>query len=188
MSAAVCVQHSLSRLLRVTLCVSVWVPLFVTNRIAAQTGLEYEVKAAFLLNFTRFTEWPASAFADPASPIAICILGHDPFGRALDDIIQGEQVNGRKLLVRRMNQVPPPQACQAIFIGNGERDVPRILNGLDGGTLTVSEGEDFIREGGMIAFIIDNRRVRFDINQTAAEKAGLKLSSRLLSVARSVKR
>ncbi len=156
------------------------------NCALAQAALEYEVKAAFLLNFTKFIEWPANAFAAPDSPFTICILGKDPFGRALDQIVEGESIAGRKLMVRRISQDPEPQTCQVVFISNGEKEVRRILSGLMNGVLTIGEGENFIRAGGMIAFAIENRRVRFDINQTAAESAGLKLSSKLLTVARTV--
>ncbi|MGH9611632.1 MAG: YfiR family protein, partial [Bryobacteraceae bacterium] len=69
---------------------------------AADAPLEYQVKAAFLLNFTKFVEWPAAAFAASDSPIAICVLGDDPFGGALDQIVEGEVVNGRKLVIQRV--------------------------------------------------------------------------------------
>src|SRR5437016_2410938 len=75
---------------------------------AAKSNLEYEVKAAFLLNFTKFTEWPPSAFADAQAPLAICLLGNDPFGHGLDDAVQGETVNGRQLAIRRISQPPAP--------------------------------------------------------------------------------
>ncbi len=161
---------------------------FEAPRAAAEAVLEYEVKAAFLLNFTKFIEWPAAAFANPDSPLTICILGRDPFGRALDDALQGEQVGGHKLAVHRISQAPEPQTCQVLFVGNGEKEIRRILGGLGRGVLTVGDDEGFIHDGGMVAFVLENRRVRFDINQSAAEAAGLKLSSQLLSVARSVEK
>jgi hypothetical protein len=153
---------------------------------AADQPLEYQVKAAFLLNFTKFAEWPVTAFVAPDSPIAICILGDDPFGNALDQIVAGEVVDGRKVAVRRIKQAPLPKSCQVLFAGSSEKDVLKILPGLGPGVLTVGEGEGFVGGGGMIAFVIENRRVRFGINQTAAENAGIKLSSRLLKVAKSV--
>ena len=150
--------------------------------------LEYQVKAAFLLNFTKFVEWPPSAFDAADSPIAICVLGDDPFGNALDQIVAGEVVNGRKVVVRRIKRTPAPKSCQVLFVSRPEKEVLSILSGLGPGVLTVGEGESFVRDGGMIAFVVENRRVRFGINQTAAETAGLKLSSKLLNVARSVEK
>jgi hypothetical protein len=116
----------------------------------------------------------------------ICILGKDPFGRILDDLVQGESANGRKLVVRRIAEPPAPQTCQVLFVDPDSKDVKRVLAGVGRGVLTVSEGGRFLHDGGMIALVLDNRRVRFDINQAAAESKGLKLSSKLLSVARSV--
>ena len=164
---------------------SVWSGLIYA---AAQPVLEYEVKAAFLLNFTKFADWPPAAFAAADSPFALCILGKDPFGRTLDDVVQGEVVNARKLIVRRLSETPGPQVCQMAFFGALEGDVAKILGSLGSGVLTVGEGESFIHDGGMIAFVIENRRVRFVINQSAADNAGLKLSSKLLSVAKSVEK
>jgi hypothetical protein len=156
---------------------------------ASNDSLEYQVKAAFLLNFIKFIDWPASAFADPGSPVAICILGEDPFGHALDQVVEGETVNGRKVALQRIKRAPPAKSCQVLFIAKSEKDNPKtILSDLPPGILTVGEGEGFMRAGGMIAFVIENRRVRFDINRAAAEKAALKLSSKLLSVARTVEK
>jgi hypothetical protein len=155
---------------------------------AAEEPLEYKVKAAFLLNFTKFVDWPAAAFAEPDSPFLICILGEDPFGQTLDQLVAGEVVNGRKVAVQRIRNSPAPKSCKVLFIGRSVGDLPELLPSLGQGLLTVGDREDFIGEGGMIAFVIENRRVRFDINQAAAENAGLKLSARLLNVARSVKR
>jgi len=153
-----------------------------------QEPLEYQVKAAFLLNFTRFVEWPASAFPDSEAPIAICIVGEDPFGGAIDQIVAGEVVGSRKVEVRRIKTPPAPKSCQVIYVGKQDPGAPPVLSALGPGVLVVGEGDSLLREGGMIAFILDNRRVRFNINQSAAEKAGLKLSARLLTVARSVVR
>jgi hypothetical protein len=155
---------------------------------AADESLEYQVKAAFLLNFTKFVEWPASAFEAADSPITICILGEDPFGAALDQIVTGEVVDGRKLAVQRLKRAPAPKSCQVLFIRRGDKEVPRIPQGTGAGVLIVGEGESFVHDGGMIAFVLENRRVRFSINQSAAESAGLKLSSRLLRVARSIEK
>jgi hypothetical protein len=167
----------------ILLCLGIGLAVAVPSSRAADESLEYKVKAAFLLNFVKFVEWPASAFPEPDSPISICILGVDPFGKTLDQLVAGESVNGRKLAVERVKRTPPPKNCQVVFLGKAETLPP-----LGPGVLTVGEGDNFLHEGGVIGFIIENRRVRFDINQTAAENAELKLSSKLLSVARSVEK
>jgi hypothetical protein len=158
-------------------------------RAAEEQPLEYQVKAAFLLNFTKFVEWPPAAFADEHAPLGICILGEDPFGNTLSDMLKGEVVNGHELTIQKIRRAPPPQKlCQVLFVSKSEKDVPRILETSGPGVLTVGEGEEFLKEGGIIAFVIQDRRVRFDIAQSAAAKAMLTLSSRLMNVARSVEK
>lgn len=154
----------------------------------ADEPTEYQVKAVFLLNFTKFVEWPSASLPSPESPIDICVMGDDPFGNELDQIVAGEVVNGRKVTALRVKNGPPPKACEVLFISRPDKDTLKILPGLGPGVLTVGEGESFVRHGGMIAFVIVNRRVRFDINRTAAENAGLKISSKLLNVARAVEK
>ncbi len=144
------------------------------------------MKAAFLLNFTKFVEFPPDAFESPASPLAICVLGDDPFGSALDQVVEGNEVNGRKVVVERLQRVPRPKSCQVLFISRQEKDVSEILHALGPGVLTVSDRPGFLRQGGIIEFAIDGGRVRFDINRRAAADASLVLSARLLMVARSV--
>jgi hypothetical protein len=178
-------RAKLGRAIRVSLCSVVCAASFVS--LCRAQPSEYDVKAVFLLNFAKFVDWPASAFGNADSPIVICILGKDPFGHAIDDLVQGEAVNGRRLIVRRISQAPAAHTCQIVFTQPG-KETPEILSGLGPGVLTVGDGGDFIREGGIIAFLIENRHVRFDIDQKAAEAADLKLSSKLLSVARSVQK
>jgi hypothetical protein len=153
---------------------------------ADQQALEYRVKAAFLLNFTKFIDWPVSDPPATDTPFAICISGDDPFGAVLDQIVEGETVGNRKIVVRRLHG-ESPRACSLLYVSGNQKDVSQILKGIGPGVLTVGEGDSFLDEGGMIAFIIENRRVRFNIDQAAARKSGLRLSSRLLSVARSVR-
>jgi hypothetical protein len=156
--------------------------------VAAEAPQEHQVKAAFLLNFTKFVDWPPTAFADERSPLTICILGDDPFGPTLDQIVKGEEVNGRSIAVERIRRLPRPQSCQVLFIPKTEKEVRRILSSVGPGVLTVGDGESFLREGGMVAFVVENRRVRFDIRQSAAGTAKLSISSKLLSVARLVQK
>ncbi|HWF10206.1 MAG TPA: YfiR family protein [Bryobacteraceae bacterium] len=152
---------------------------------AAEPPIEYQVKAAFLLNFTRFVDWPPTENGD--ATVSICVLGDDPFGETLDQVVAGESRQGHKLAVRRIRR-PVPPSCQVLYVSRTERDLPALFASLPSGVLTVGEGESFLRDGGMIAFVIENRRVRFDVNQATAMKAGLRISSRLLNVARSVQK
>jgi hypothetical protein len=146
---------------------------------------EYQVKAAFLLNFTKFIEWPVSDQPASSAPFTICILGEDPFGPALDQIIEGETANGQRIAVQRSRR-EPVKNCQLLYVDKAERGIPEILTNVGRGVLTVGEGENFLREGGMIAFVLENRRVRFNINLPAARNASLKFSSKLLNVAKVV--
>lgn len=120
------------------------------------------------------------------SPIVLCIAGEDPFGPVLDRMVERGSVRGRRITVRRIHE-PAEANCSLAFIGGSETGVPKILAEFGTGVLTVGEGDRFLDEGGMIAFVNENRRVRFDVNQPAVRRAGLKLSSRLLAVARSVR-
>ncbi len=161
--------------------------LFLPYAFAAETSLEFQVKAAFLLNFAKFVDWPPTAFPGSDSPITICIFGKDPFGRGIDDLVQGESVSGRRVAVRRIAQAPPAQSCQIFYTEQPGKEISEVLNGLGPHVLTVGEGEDFTRGGGMISFLVESRHVRFDIDRKAAEAADLKLSSKLFAVARSVR-
>jgi len=152
---------------------------------AADQTLEYQVKATYLLNFTKFIEWPPGALGAPDSPFNICILGGDRFGGALEQIVSGEVVAGRKVAIQKIDREPQPGSCQIVFV-NDLAEAFRNPSGLGRGVLTVGEGEVFARNGGMIGFVLENRRVTFDINRRAAEAAGIKFSSGLLSVAKSV--
>lgn len=154
----------------------------------ARAAEEYEVKAAFLLDFTKFVAWPPDAFAGPRSPLAICVLGDDPFGNALDEMVKGEAVSGHAVTVQRIRRAPESKACQVLYFATSEREAGKVLADLSPGILTVGEGDKFLREGGVIAFVIQDRRVRFDINQAAAERARLMLSSRLMMVAKTIVR
>jgi hypothetical protein len=146
-------------------------------------ALEYRVKAAFLLNFAKFVEWEEPDAAE--SPVFICVLGEDPLGVALDQVVKNETVGTRPIVVQRITK-PGEERCHVAFISKSEKDVRRTLEAVGHGVLTVGEEDSFLRDGGMIAFVIDNRRVRFDVSQPAARNGSIRLSSRLLSVARSV--
>ncbi len=153
---------------------------------AAQSATEYQVKAAFLFNFAKFVEWPADAFPNVDAPLQICVLGQDPFGRDFEQVIEDKAVDGHRLEVAHPDGVPQSRACQILFIGSSEKQrVREILHGLMGASvLTVGDTSGFATMGGVINFVLDENRVRFEINVKAAERAHLKLSARLLTVAK----
>ncbi|HEV2425792.1 MAG TPA: YfiR family protein [Terriglobia bacterium] len=154
--------------------------------VRAQQPSEYQVKAAFVYNFARFVDWPEGT---PEQTFVIGILGEDPLGRALEAVVNQKTVNGRPIVVRRIASAAAGRDCRVVFISASEqRRVPAILDVLKGSAvLTVGESEGFAKQGGMINFIMEDDRVRFEVNVDAAEQARLKISSRLLRLARIVK-
>jgi hypothetical protein len=150
---------------------------------------EYQVKALFLFNFTRFVEWPKSAFPEPRSPLIIGVLGKDPFGSNLDDVVRGEAKDGRPLLVRRFRRVEEVGDCHILFVSTSEADrLPQTFEALKGRSiLTVSDDADFARRGGMIHLMNNQNHIQLRINLAAAEAAGLTLSSNLLRPAEVVR-
>lgn len=147
--------------------------------------LEAKVKAGFLLNFARYVEWPAGAFASTNSPVIIGVLGLDNLGRNLDVTVEGKTVEAHPVQVKRARRLSDLGECHVLFICASERDrLPRIVSGLEGKPmLTVSDMEDFTNEGGMVLLKRKSGTMRFDINREVAEKAGLKISSKLLKLA-----
>jgi hypothetical protein len=146
---------------------------------------EYQVKAAFLYNFPKFIDWPSGAFPDSSSPFTICLLGHDPFGRSLEDLFLNKTINGRRTAIARAQRVEGCPVCQIIFVSSQESphltEIAAALRGRN--VLLVGESEEFAGAGGTIQFFIQDNRVRFVINTDAADRAGLKISSKLLALA-----
>ncbi|HEV8579352.1 MAG TPA: YfiR family protein [Thermoanaerobaculia bacterium] len=151
---------------------------------AEAAATEYELKAAFLYNFTKFVEWPAAAFHDDRSSLRLCVLGEDPFGGSLQAIAK-EEVAGRKVTVLRSDLLSDPSGCQILFVSRSEEGrLTAILEAVrDAPVLTVGEMEGFLEVGGIINFILQGSKVRFEINQESAERAGIKISSKLLRLA-----
>jgi hypothetical protein len=149
---------------------------------------EYQVKAACLFNFLKFVEWPSDAFSDPLAPVVIGIVGDDPFGADLSQIILGKTVMNRDVIVRHYKQTDDLRTCQILFISSSEgKRLPKILEGLRGfSVLTVADLDHFIEAAGMIQFKVEDNRVRFAIGLDSAVSARLKISSKLLAVAQSV--
>ncbi len=150
-----------------------------------QTTEEYQVKAAFLFNFARFVEWPPQTFRTVVDPMSICVLGPNPFGRALDEAVSGKSIEGRKFIVRQVTDITQTGNCQILFIGAREKKV--LQNAALVGVLTVGESEGFTAGGGVIGFRLEGGKVRLEINVDAAEQRKLRISSKLLSLAQIVK-
>ena len=146
---------------------------------------EYQVKAAFLFNFAKFVEWPQDAFKGPDDPITICVLGQNPFGSALEDVVRNKTVVNRTFAVREVANAQQAGKCQIVFVSSSERKRFRpLLEDLKGRSiLTVGEADDFTANGGIINFKLKDARVRIEIDAGSAERAGLRISSKLLSLA-----
>lgn len=150
---------------------------------------EYELKAAFLFNFAKFVQWPPSSFATPQSQFGICVLGDDPFGKSIDDMLRGKTIGEHRVVVTRCKNLAEIAHCQIVFISSSERKrLPEILTALRGtSTLAVGETGGFAASGGVIQFTLEDQHVHFIINVDAAEHAGLQISSKLLALAKVVR-
>lgn len=152
----------------------------------AQTEVsEYEVKAAFLYNFTRFVEWPSSSLQSTRNQFVIGVFGQDPFGPVLDRTVADKKVNGADLVVHRFSSLAALEPCQILFIGATEQaQLIEVLRAVQGNAvLTVGETEGFLEQGGIINLRVAERKIRFEVNADAAERFGLKISSQLLKLA-----
>jgi hypothetical protein len=157
-----------------------------STRVAAQSRplATHEVEAAYLYQIGRYVEWPADK-RWASDMFFICVLGADPFGAALDEIVEGKVIAGQPVAPKRILGPTESQDCRIVFVSPSEEGrLPMILQALEGtGAVTVSRGTQFTRRGGMIAFVNEDRKVRFVVNLAAAERARLQLSSQLLRVA-----
>jgi hypothetical protein len=154
--------------------------------VMAQTSgfSEYQVKAAFLYNFGKFVQWPSNDFASANAPLLIGVYGENPFGNNLAEVVHGRNINGHPVVAREVS-LAELKGCQILFIAQSkQKNINDILHVLDGaGVLTVTENLDPFQTGVMISFILESDRIRFEINNAAAVKVGLKLSSKLLMLA-----
>ena len=151
-----------------------------------QRNLEYEVKGAYLYNFLNYIEWPETAFAQPAAPFRLCLVGRDPFGKALDDLVRGESAGKHPIVVDRLKEDQAVSTCHAVFVSDLEDErldtIVRVTEKRS--VLIVAETPHLNQLCGGIAFALEGERVRFDINLPALTSRGLKVSPKLLRVAR----
>jgi len=157
-------------------------------RADSTTPTEYEVKAAFIYNFAKYVRWPEASTSETGKPFVIGVIGRDPFGQALDDAIRGQSLQGRAVFVKRFGKVEEVADCDILFISSSERNnLQRIIEVLHKApVLTIGDMDRFAERGGMINLTTEEKRVRFEINVEAAERAGLRPGSQLLRLARIV--
>ena len=152
---------------------------------------EYRVKGAFLLNFARFVDWPPRAFKSPADPISICILGTNPFRRRCwSRPLTRSLVENRGVAVRQIAEPQQAGHCHMAFVSVAERKRSHaLLDAVRGGNvLTVGEFDGFISGGGVIDFSVEESKIRIEISTAAADRAGLHISAKLLSLAQAGKK
>lgn len=143
---------------------------------------EYELKAAFLFNFAKYVEWPDQAAGAPP-PLCIGVVGHDPFGATLENLLAGKTVHTRPIGLRRFPSIDAVSDCHVVFVSASAEPPAAPDTWSRPGVLTVGETEAFLERGGVIAFAMEAGKLRFNVNAAAAERAGLKLSSQLLKLA-----
>ena len=151
---------------------------------------EYELKVAFLYNFTKFVEWPVNSSDKTAEPIVFGIAGKGPHAAELEEVVRNRTVNGRKLVVKTVETPEAAKGVHVLFVAAGEdARLAEWLGAVRGtSTLTVGESAAFAQAGGMINFVLEGDNVRFEVNEDAAEQAGLKVSSQLLKLAKTVRK
>jgi hypothetical protein len=144
-----------------------------------------QVEAAYIYNFGKFVKWPATSGANQDSSFTICVLGEDPFSPILQSVLAGKSLNGIPVTVKRVTKPQDAIDCRILSINTmDETRLREILSDLgQTAVLTVSDMPNFTKRGGMIQFVTDGDRVRFEVNLTSADKAGLVLTSELLKVA-----
>lgn len=154
----------------------------------ANSASEYQLKAAFLFNFAKFIDWPQTAFAESKAPFAICVFGKDPFGDSLDQALANKTVGDHPIAIQRTRDKAELRKCHIVFVSASETEhIAEIKESLRGtSVLLVGESGGFAESGGMIEFTLDGGHVRFTINPDAAEEANLKISSKLLALAKIV--
>jgi hypothetical protein len=173
-------------MLRRAIILSILAALATPAGAAPDPAPEYQVKAAFLFKFGDFIDWPRAAFAAPDSPAVVCVLGEDPFGENLDKTVAGKRIGDRTIMVRRVTRVGDSAGCHILFIAP-KQDTPATMSALRGtNVLTVTDAAP-ATNAGIINFVIKDNHVRFEIDDAAASANGLGISSKLLSLAVSMK-
>ena len=164
--------------------------LFSSGRAQDSPPSEYQIKAAFIFNFAKFVEWPPEALPGPSLPMVIGILGDSSFGPDFQQAFAMKRINDHPLLVKEFRQAADVTNCHILFISSSvfnaleEKERREIMESLGrSNVLIIGEAPGFTEADGMISFVKENNKIRFQINEPAAKKARLKVSSKLLSLA-----
>jgi hypothetical protein len=175
-------------ILTVSACACAAIGFVAMQAFAAGSPSANDVQAAYLFNFVRFVEWPESSFKDESAPVKICVLGDSSFTAVAHDSINGRSVGNREVVVESKDSVLGSRGCHILYVDSSRRgDESEVLATFaKHSVLTVSETDDFAKRGGVANFVTIDDKIRFVINQKAAEAAGLKISSRLLRIAQVV--
>lgn len=156
-----------------------------TGILRAEVSKEYQLKAAFLYNFAKFVEWPARTFATPETPLVIGVFRSNPFGGELEKAVKGRKINGHPIVVTLVPSAAAAKQTQILFVeASQDGKLAELKGALQGApVLTVGESGSFAKQGGMITFTQQNNSLRFSIDNGAAQKAGMKISSQLQKLA-----
>jgi len=156
----------------------------------AEATPEYKIKAVYLFNIVRFVKWPTNAFSAPDSPLVIGILGDNPFGNELQKLMDGKLVGRRAIVVKHAATAADAKACHAVFIPASEQAnlLLHLATLRNAPVLTIGESAEFLDDGGMIEFFVEQQKVRFNINQAQADTEGVQLDSQLLNRANTVRK
>lgn len=178
---------------RSKLCVLAAGLLLILYAVAARAEIgeprEYAIKATYIYKFAPFVEWPDAAFASPSSTIELCVVGADPFGTMLEQAVEGQRIHERPIVLRHVATASRDSGCHIMYVGGSpQQSVAEALGAVRGApVLTITDAALDADAKGIIHFVVRDNRVRFDIDDHAASENGLVLSSKVLSLALSVK-
>jgi len=178
--------------IRIFICLATFCMLLAwpqTAQSQSDDEAEYRVKLAFLYHFAQFIQWPVEAFHDQAAPLTLCVAGQNPFRGEIEQELRGREVNGHPVEIKKLRPNDDPKACHIVFVPASERkQTEKLLAALKGSsTLTVGETQGFADLGGIINLTLDQNKLRFEVNLDAATQTQLKISSKLLALAKIVK-
>ena len=173
------------------ICLGWWFVLGLNAQSLPTSPKEYEIKAAFLFRIAQFMEWPTNRFRSISEPISLSVLGKDPFGEALENVLANQKIGERSIVIQRQADAVALTNlhCHILFISASAVETEKIVaNFRTSATVTVGEGEDFTRKGGHVRLYLHENRLRFEINIAAFERSGLKLHSQVMKLAARITR